>query len=75
VTFSDSAGVVVDEPLAFPDNAILTLEQVAAWLQLHPKTASRLPIKYKLTGDRSRRYLGKWVREYMEAEEGSDDAT
>lgn len=28
--------------LALPDNAILTLSEVAAWLKLHPKTVSQM---------------------------------
>lgn len=59
------------EPIAYPDNAVLELEHVAKWLRVHPKTAETLPIRCKRVGERTRRYLGKWVREYMETEQES----
>jgi len=59
--------------LALPDDAILTLREVAAWLKLHPKTVSqmvrerRIPAIALPLGSKRKQYrfvkgaVGKWL--------------
>lgn len=52
--------------VAYPAEAVLTIEQVAEWLQVSKRQAERLHIPCLYLGTRSRRYLGKTVLEYLE---------
>ena len=54
--------------LAFPPEAVLTRQQVAAWLGVDVETVDRLPIRRRKLGRRTVRYLAKWVLEYLERE-------
>lgn len=47
-----------------PD-AVLTPQQVAAWLQISVKTLATLPIPSKKLGHRTRRYLARDVLAYL----------
>ena len=53
-------------PLAYEPTAILTVEQVAAWLQVSVRSVERLDLKCVYLGTRTRRYLAKHVLEYLE---------
>ena len=53
--------------VSYPPDAILTEEEVAAWLLVSPKTVSRYPIKRAQLGGRTRRYLARHVYEFIEA--------
>jgi hypothetical protein len=54
------------EPKAYAPETVLTLEEVAEWLIVSPRTVERLPIKRVAVGERTRRYLAKHVLEYLE---------
>jgi len=56
----------VPEVLAYPEEAVLTIEQVAEWLQVSKRQAERLSIPCFYLGTRTRRYLGKSVLEFIE---------
>lgn len=53
-------------PKAYAPETVLTIEEVAEWLDVSIRTVERYPIK-RLTLSRStRRYLAKHVLEYLE---------
>jgi hypothetical protein len=60
-------------PPPAPD-AILTAEEVGAWLKVHPKTVRRLPIPYVAIGKRGRRYVAAdvlaWIDTHKRGERG-----
>jgi hypothetical protein len=53
-------------PKSYSPETVLTTEEVAAWLDVHPKTVRALPIKTVRLGHSTVRYLAKHVLEYME---------
>lgn len=53
-------------PKAYTAETVLTTEEVAAWLDVHPKTVRGLGIKTVRLGHSTVRYLAKHVLEYME---------
>jgi hypothetical protein len=67
-----SAGAVVRElrprrePVTYSESSVLTIKQVADWLQVSVRQAERLRIPCFYLGTRTRRYLGKSVLEYLE---------
>lgn len=50
----------------YPDHAVLTIEQVAAWLQVGVRQVERWDIPHFYLGSRTKRYTGKSVREFCE---------
>lgn len=52
--------------LAYAPESVLTIEQVADWLQVSKRQAERLGIPCFYLGTRTRRYLGKTVLEFLE---------
>lgn len=54
-------------PIAFPPEAILTVEQLAAWLQVSVGTVEKLPIACFYVRSR-KRYLGRHVLDYIEGQ-------
>jgi hypothetical protein len=50
---------------SYPPDAILTEEEVAAWLLVSPKTVSRYPIKRAQLGGRTRRYIAEDVYTFI----------
>jgi hypothetical protein len=54
-------------PIGYSPETILTTEEVAAWLDVHPKTVRKLGIKTCHLGHSTVRYLAKHVLEYMDA--------
>ena len=55
------------EPKAYAAETVLTIEEVADWLSVHPKTVRTLGIKTVRLGHSTVRYLAKHVLEYMDA--------
>lgn len=53
-------------PLAYPPETVLTIEQVAEWLQTSVRSVERLDIPCIYLGTRTRRYLAKVVLKYLE---------
>ena len=53
-------------PIAYPRDAILTQEQVAAWLGISTRTLRKLPIRRWTSSRRLVRYLGRHVLQYVE---------
>jgi len=53
-------------PIGYPPNAILTQEQVAAWLGISTRTLRKLPIRRWASSRRLVRYLARHVLEYLE---------
>jgi hypothetical protein len=52
--------------VAPPDNAILTKQQVAEWLQVSTDMVDRLDLRHIPMGERKVRYLAKQVLEDLE---------
>jgi hypothetical protein len=52
--------------IAYPPDAILTQEQVAAWLGISTRTLRKLPIRRWTSSRRLVRYLGRHVLQYVE---------
>lgn len=52
--------------VAHPPEAILSIEQVAEWLQVSTRTVERLDIPPVFLGTRTKRFLGRDVLAYME---------
>jgi hypothetical protein len=63
---SQDPGEPKDPPLAYPPETVLTIHQVAEWLQVSPRTIERLGIPCATLGHRTRRYLARHVLEYLE---------
>ena len=55
------------EPKGYTPETVLTTEEVAVWLDVHPKTVRALGIRTVRLGHSTVRYLAKHVLEYMEA--------
>jgi len=53
-------------PITYPPDAILTQEQVAAWLGISTRTLRKLPIRRWASSRRLVRYLGRHVLQYVE---------
>lgn len=53
--------------LSYPPDAVLTVEEVAAWLGVSEKTVSRYGIKRIRLGGRTTRYLAEDVYAYLRA--------
>lgn len=53
-------------PISYPPEAILTQEDVAAWLGVSVRTVRKLPIKRWGHSRRLVRYLAKHVLQYLE---------
>jgi len=53
-------------PIAYPPDAILTQEQVAAWLGISTRTLRKLPIRRWTSSRRLVRYLGRHALQYVE---------
>ncbi len=53
-------------PIAYPPEAILTQEQVGAWLGISTRTLRKLPIRRWASSRRLVRYLGRHVLQYVE---------
>jgi hypothetical protein len=56
----------VQSPIGYPPNAILTQEQVAAWLGISTRTLRKLPIRRWASSRRLVRYLARHVLQYLE---------
>jgi hypothetical protein len=54
-------------PKSYTPETVLTTEEVAVWLDVHPRTVRGLGIKTIRLGHSTVRYLAKHVLEYMEA--------
>jgi hypothetical protein len=52
---------------AYPRDAVLTVEEVAAWLAVSERQVQRLPLKRIHVGERTTRYLAQHVYEWLEA--------
>jgi predicted DNA-binding transcriptional regulator AlpA len=52
--------------VAYPPHAVLTDEEVAAWLQVSVRSVQRYPIKRVQLGERTTRFLAKHVYEWLE---------
>ena len=57
---------VVQAPVFYPDNAILTLRQVAAGFQIGERSAERLHLPVAPLGTQTRRYVWRLVVLYLE---------
>jgi hypothetical protein len=55
------------DPKGYSPETVLTIEQVAEWLQVSKRSAEDLHIPCFYLGTRTRRYLAKHVLEYIEA--------
>ena len=53
--------------IAYPENAVLEIGHVAAWLRVSERTVERLDIPFALLGKRTKRYLARDVIAYLEA--------
>ena len=53
-------------PVTYPDNAVLTLVQVAAGLQISVRSAERLKLPASPLGPQLRRYVWRQVVLYLE---------
>ncbi len=56
----------VRTPKAYAPETVLTTEEVAGWLDVHPKTVRALGIRTVRLGHSTVRYLAKHVLEYLE---------
>ena len=59
-------GMERDEPIAYPDNAVLEEHHVAAWLRIGLRSVQRLDLPWFYLGDRTKRVLAAdvvaWVK-------------
>jgi len=53
-------------PVCWPDNAVLSIDQVAAGLQIGVRTAERLRLPTIVLGKQTRRYLWRQVVSHLE---------
>ena len=63
---SPSSVAAPPEPRSYPPNAILTQEEVAAWLGVSTRTLRKLPMKRWAGSSRLVRYLARHVLEFIE---------
>ena len=61
----------MSEPVSFPPEAILDINDVARWLQVSTRMVERLAIPPVYLGDRTRRYLAATVWEYLKKREAA----
>lgn len=54
-------------PKAYAPETVLTLDEVADWLDVSPRTVERMCIKRIALSSHTRRYLARHVLEYLEA--------
>lgn len=54
-------------PKAYAPETVLTLAEVAEWLDVSPRTVERMAIKRIPLSTHTRRYLAKHVLEYLES--------
>ncbi|MGI8497584.1 MAG: helix-turn-helix transcriptional regulator [Gemmatimonadaceae bacterium] len=61
------AGLLSVDPAvrAYPANAILTIEQVASWLQISVRSVERLNLRCIFLGTRTRRYLAEDILAFL----------
>ncbi len=59
------AGKIERAPVSYPPETVLTVEQLADWLQLSVRKVETLPIRSWYVGNR-RRYLAAHVLEWIE---------
>ena len=52
-------------PVAYGPESVLTIEQVADWLQISKRHAERLHLPCFYLGTRTRRYLGETVLDFL----------
>jgi hypothetical protein len=65
---SDEVAEILGLPVCYPDNAILTLAQVAVGLQISVRSAERIRFPVLHVGKRTRRYLWRAVIAFLEAQ-------
>jgi len=51
---------------AYPAHAVLTIKQVASWLQVGVRSVERMDIPCVMLGTRTRRYVAKDVLRYLD---------
>lgn len=54
------------DPKAYPPEAVLTIRQLADWLQIGVRSVERLDIPCVMLGTRTRRYVAKDVLRYLD---------
>jgi hypothetical protein len=62
----DGVPTGVGLPVCYPDNAILTLAQVAVGLHIGLRSAERISFPYLAVGKRTKRYLWRAVIAHLE---------
>lgn len=62
----DRVDIQPQQPVTFHETSILTIEQVADWLQISVRLVERLDIPCVYLGRRTRRYIGKVVLDHLE---------
>jgi hypothetical protein len=63
-----SEGKSSPAPVCYPDNAVLTLREVAAGLQIGERTAERLGLPALHLGKQTRRYVWRAVVAHLEGQ-------
>lgn len=53
-------------PVTYTETSVLTIDQVADWLQVSKRQVERLKLPCFYLGTRTRRFLGKTVIEHLE---------
>lgn len=53
-------------PVAYPREAILTTEEVAAWLRVSPRKLEGMDVPCSFLGARTRRYVAGTVLDWLE---------
>jgi hypothetical protein len=59
------------EPVAYTAESVLTIQQVAEWLQISTRMVERIGLKAVYLGPRTRRYRGATVLEYLAKKEAA----
>lgn len=54
------------DPKAYPAHAVLTIKQVAEWLQVGVRSVERMNIPCVMLGTRTRRFVAKDVLRYLD---------
>ena len=62
----ENGDAVRGRAIAYEPTAILTIEQVAAWLQMGIRSVERLNLPCVYLGTRTRRYVARDVLDYLE---------
>ncbi len=55
-----------ETPVTYTETSVLTIDQVAEWLQVSKRQVERLNLPCFYLGARTRRFLGKTVIEHLE---------